>query len=414
MKKTAFLFITIWSIAAVAMAQIETPSDVRDRLGIYVWGKLAESADPLVAAIADPLVAAIEDVKSIGANKATRTSMGPYWDPRGANARESQFLPLYQKMHRADYWEFFNSFPVVMITAYDVASFSARYRLLERMSSTFLLQGKDRLEKHRISLQRIQVEPRVYRLLDLMTQNELASFLNDTTWEFRLFAYNLACEIPNGTFIISNWEAENDVFVASEDARNRYLEYIQARLDGVVAGMGDAESQGCSGKVYNAFEFVDIKALGGEWDQHTGKFSGITLAPKLRGLDFLSYSSWNSIGYMHPPHYIRASFTEAIRNIRSFARENGITGRLIICEFSVLWDIQPDGSRLKTIVDTALEEGVEYLLNWVAYDQPGNGVTVDGKWYDQSHFGKFFQNRELTPQGFSFRNILDGGMPMAR
>lgn len=337
--------------------------EIKGKLGIYVWGELAKSADPLFAAI--------EDVKSMGADQVVRTSISPYWDPRVATAGESQFLPLYQKMHRADYWEFFNSFPVVMITAYDAASYPTRYRLAEENAGRQLM-------------------------------------LREVSREFQLFAYNLACEIPNGTFIISNWEAENDVTVATEEAWNRYLEYIQARLNGVIAGREEAESSGCSGRVYNAFEFVDIKALGGEWDQQTSKFSGTTFAPRFRGLDFLSYSSWNSIGYMHPPDYVRASFTEAIRNIRSFAREHGITDKLIIGEFGELWDLYPnsENSRLETIVETSLAEGVEYLFNWVAYDQPGNGVMVGDKWYDQSHFGKLYQNRELTLQGESFRNLL--------
>lgn len=395
--------LTTLLISAVFLTANAKAENLNERVGVYAWGQLADSSDPLVTAI--------EDARILGAGKITRKSISPYWDPRGANTGGSQFLPLYQKMHRSDYWEFFNAFSVVMITAYDAASYNARYRLLNRLQPQgFSAQGSKQNETAGAALTLTQAEPRGYRLLTLMNNGEAQTLLDDAYSEFQRFAFNLACEIPNGTFIISNWEAENDVGSHNEEGWKRYVAYIQARLDGITAGRTDALNAGCRGKVYSTFEFANIKALGGGWDVDTYRPSGITFAPQLRGLDFLSYSAWSSIGYNYQIKHIRLSFQEAIRNIKLFAHENGITERLVIGEFGELWDLWPTAERTQAMIDTALSEGVEYMFNWVLYDQPGSGVWQDGVWYDQSHFGKLFQDRTLTPQGAAFQNSLVSGV----
>jgi hypothetical protein len=62
--------------------------------------------------------------------------------------------------------------------------------------------------------------------------------------------------------------------------------------------------------------------------------------------------------------------------------------------------MHPRAERLKAIVDVSIEEGVEYLFNWVLYEQPGE---TDEWGRDASHFGKFFLDRTLTPQGRAFQ-----------
>jgi hypothetical protein len=69
---------------------------------------------------------------------------------------------------------------------------------------------------------------------------------------------------------------------------------------------------------------------------------------------------------------------------------------IIIGEFGEYWDLYPNSDRLRAIVDSALDEGAEYIFNWTLYDQPGE---KDEHGRDASHFGKFTQQRELTPQG---------------
>jgi hypothetical protein len=63
--------------------------------------------------------------------------------------------------------------------------------------------------------------------------------------------------------------------------------------------------------------------------------------------------------------------------------------------------MHPTAERLKAIVDLCLDNGADYLFNWVLYDQPGQ---KDEWGRDASHFGKFRLGGSLTPQGETFRS----------
>jgi hypothetical protein len=62
---------------------------------------------------------------------------------------------------------------------------------------------------------------------------------------------------------------------------------------------------------------------------------------------------------------------------------------------------------MRALVDASIDNGVEYLFNWVLYDQPGN---KDDKGRDASHFGKYALDRTLTPQGTAFRSWFRAGL----
>ena len=125
----------------------------------------------------------------------------------------------------------------------------------------------------------------------------------------------------------------------------------------------------------------------------------------MRGLDYLSYSSWWSIGWDYDAATMKNSFRYAIQVIRDFAAQAGLPQRLIIGEFGEYWNTHPRAERLKAIVDASVEEDVEYLFNWVLYEQPGE---KDEWGRDASHFGKFFLDRTLTPQGRAFQEWFAG------
>jgi hypothetical protein len=97
---------------------------------------------------------------------------------------------------------------------------------------------------------------------------------------------------------------------------------------------------------------------------------------------------------------MKNSFHYAVQLIHGFAKQKGLPQRIIIGEFGEYWNMHPSAERLKAIVDASIDEGVEYLFNWVLYDQPGER---DEWGRDASHVGKFFLNRALTPQGAAFR-----------
>src|SRR5664279_4688755 len=74
--------------ALVLTLHAATPADYRQKLGVYVWGKLAGG-----------LPAAVTDVKRLGAAGCVRVAIGPSWDPSGKNGN----FPLDVKIRRADY-----------------------------------------------------------------------------------------------------------------------------------------------------------------------------------------------------------------------------------------------------------------------------------------------------------------------
>src|SRR5262249_49118185 len=135
----------------------------------------------------------------------------------------------------------------------------------------------------------------------------------------------------------------------------------------------------------------------------------------LQGVDFWSYSAWNSVFYVGDDGtYNSNSFHQAFATIRSACQSLGqdCASRIVIGELGFLWDFDDaNGSRLAAIVQTCLDEGARYIVSWVSYDQPGEQVEVDGVVYDQSQFGKFDQNGNLTPQGQALRNWMIFGIP---
>ena len=290
---------------------------------------------------------AAADAKQLGADRVARVYIGPSasWDPSG----KEDSSPLDVKVQRADYRVFLAAFPTVMLTAYDSANF----------------------EKYK------------WGHLD-------AEHLAATKDEFRRFSLELA-KTP-GRKIISNWEYENDCHADQWDA---CTEYYQARLDGILQGRKEAKASGLPGEILTAFEFTIVPG-------YAGKRSGIVdVGAKLHGLDFFSYSSWASIGPDFDAATMGKSFDWGVHLIREFVTKNKLPTRFIIGEFGEYWDIHPTSERMKALVDASIAAGVEYLFNWVLYDQPGN---KDDHERDASHFGKYSLDRMLTPQGKEFQS----------
>ncbi|MGP8248023.1 MAG: hypothetical protein ACLQVN_26360 [Bryobacteraceae bacterium] len=324
------------AVLLVCSLQAATPAEYRQKVGVYVWGKLASE-----------LQTAVADAKRLGADHDLRVYIGPAasWDPSGKDDNS----PLYVKVERADYHALLAAFPVVMLTAYDSASF----------------------EKYK------------WGRLD-------AAHLASTRDEFRRFTLELA-KMP-GRRIVSNWEFENDCHVDQWDACK---EYYQARLDGIRQGRKEAKALGYPGEILSAFEFTILPG-------YTGKRSGmVDVGAGLRGVDFFSYSAWASIGWDFDAPTMYKSFAWGVHVLREFAALKKLTARLIIGEFGEYWNAHPTSERMKSLVDASIDGGVEYLFDWVLYDQPGN---KDDHGRDASHFGKYTLDRKLTPQGKAFQS----------
>lgn len=323
-------------LACACSVPAAAPRDYKDKVGVYVWGKLGGGLD-----------AAAADIKRLGADHVVRVYIGPgaLWDPSG----KSENIPLDVKVRRADYRAFLAAFPVVMLTAYDSASW-------------------DHYKKERLDAQHVAA----------------------TRDEFRRFTLELA-KTP-GRRIVSNWEFENDCKAPQWPACR---EYYQARLDGVLQGRKEAKALGYPGEVLTAFEFTIVPGF-------KGRQSGLAdIATELKGLDFLSYSSWWSIAYDADAAKMYKDFAYVAGLLRSAAIERKLPTHLIIGEFGEYWNVHPHAERLKALVDASLDNGIEYLFNWVLYDQPEN---KDEWGRDASHFGKYRLDRMLTPQGEAFRH----------
>jgi len=293
------------------------------------------------------LEAAIADIKRLGADHAVRVFIGPAssWDP----AHEDDNSPLDVKVRRADYRAFLAAFPVVMLTAYDAVSADS-YKMM-RLDGAHLAATKE---------------------------------------EFRRFALELA-KTP-GRRIISNWEFEND---CREDHWDACAEYYQARLDGIQQGRTQAKMLGYPGEVLTAFEFVIVP-------DYAGRSSGLVkVGARLNGVDFFSYSSWPSITWNHNAPAVYKDFEYLAHFLHDFTKKSRLTARLIIGEFGEYWDMHPTSERMKALVDASIDNGIEYLFDWVLYDQPGN---KDDHGRDASHFGKYSLDRRLTPQGREFQS----------
>jgi hypothetical protein len=331
----------MWGVIAALLllasnAAAATPAQYRERVGVYVWGKLNGGLERAAA-----------DLKRIGADKVTRVYIGPAksWDPSGKEDNS----PLDVKARRADYRAFLAAFPVVMLTAYDSASF-------------------DQYKKGRLDAQHLAA----------------------TKDEFRRFALELA-KTP-GRKIVSNWEFEND---CRPERWAACREYYQARLAGVQQGREEARKLGYPGEILTAFEFTIVPG-------YTGKPSGLVdVGARLSGVDFFSYSSWASIGWDYDAATMYKSFEWGAHILQEFAEKNRLSQRFIVGEFGEYWDQHASAERMKALVDASIDHGFEYLFDWVLYDQPGNR---DDRGRDASHFGKFTLDGMLTPQGKAFQS----------
>jgi hypothetical protein len=353
LKKIAVFAAIMFVLCPTAYGQKLSRNDaavlLQEKLGMYPWGQLPMNSG-------DPYVVAVLDAKDLGVVAAIRVAMTPYWDPRGV----PDLRPLDQKMYRDDYWYILTNFPVVVLTAYDAASYDRRYHNRSQFSD-----------------------------------EDWATMLATVRDEFRRFALELG-KLP-GMYVVSNWESENDCTDAQWSA---CLEYYQARLDGVIAGRDEAKALGSPGNVMNGFEFflVDTGFNNGTTIRQVSGFrSALT---ELRSVDYFIYSAWEAVNANRVP--------ACLTKMHEACATAGVACQFIAGEVGVLWDHDDaEGSYLHTVLTQfAADPGVQWIFNWNEYDQPGEGVRVGDTWYDQSHWGSYDLNRSLTPQGERIKGWL--------
>lgn len=373
--------------AALLFASLVSAQTYADRVGIYAWWIV-----PRTTLEADPLSSAVERLKSLGAKRA-RFTIAPTWDPDGDRQR---FTPLPEKIQRPSYRAAVCAFPVVTLTAYDLASFTEPGPIY-------------RFERSRL------------------TELEWATVLAAVRAEFRSFGRELAliqsgCGVEGHEIRVSNWEWENDEGPHAE-GRAIYLEYLQARADGLAEGASEGRSlTGYPVKISSQAEFTDIRdSYLQRWQKEHSLPAKDPAFPEaalsLRDVPFAAYSSWRSIfhtGSIGDSRDVSAkALREDLARAKSAADEAGRT--LTIGEIGFLRDHDDaEGSVITAILRTAIESGVEGAELWVIYDQDGQGVESGGKFIDQSKFGQFTVKGEITPQGAIVRELLKQPLPAAQ
>lgn len=356
-----------------------TPAEeARQKIGVYAWGALPRAKPGEWV-----LVAAAEKAKALGA-EVLRTEISPcYWDPEGSPTR----LPLDQLVLRPDYDAVLDMFPMVILTAYDLAS-------CDETSGS----------------------PQ-YRAAALSPETLRA--VHEEWWRF---VFAVATRHPGTKVVFSNWEGEND---AIDQQWPGYLDYIRARLFAARDARDAAKQWGYPGEVYSAFEFIHLKTgYQSPWPLADGTLppprtvSGLVSAFDLRDdagnflWDFLSYSSWDSIAHTEDRSRNPRTFREAFQTIRDACAEAGgdCAQHIIIGEVGYLRNYDDESSSaLADIFRVCLEENAQYVVNWVLADQPGQ-VDSYGFGVDESKFGKFTVDGELTPQGVALADWYRNGI----
>jgi len=348
-------------------------------LGVYIWGDLPQTINPLKTAVDDAL--------SLGV-KTVRITLSPcFWDPKGILSNPQ---PLYNQILRDDYSYVFRNFSTVMATIYplsicDFNSGQPYYRLSP----------------------------------DIIPETRWQEILNNVYNEIKQTVITAKINYPNTTIIWSNWEIEND---CQDNQWQRCVEYQRTRLKAIKDASLEVQNFGGNGMHYSAIEFILLeKNWVPSWIPEWGppppprQNSGlITAVEDLKGLwDFISYSSWGSIYYTEDPDWRpNKKFASAFNIIRQACYNAGIdcSDKIIIGEVGTLYDQDTNNSLLYEAISTSIKESAKFIYNWNLYDQITKGtlITPDGKQYDQSKFGKFDLNRILTPQGKAFKEWFLG------
>lgn len=371
MKKTAILLIAVWSIATMALAQIETPSGIKDRFGFYHWD------GTYLAKTSEPLLEGAQRVKESG-SRVINIVLSPYWDYNLGERFESSSLTL--RARRADYTATLcdPAFSTILITVFDWASYPKKFLNLPQDS-----------ELRRRFLEGVS--------------NEIANLVV-------YIATTCNGQIKN--IIIKDWETEHTMGVTYDQSTDLsqsqtdtakwqdYLEYIVARQHGVEQGRRRAEESGMTTvRFYNAVETVNIYPL---FDVMPKEDSILwQMSQKNIGVDLVSFSGWQAIWGADP---LSAYFNmkTALKKVADFIQSNGIAQKMFLGEAGIL---DSYNSELLRYIYDAVEENPDVVLmvKWNLYNVESAG------WLGV--FGNYDAFGRITPQGVFMTELLNGRLP---
>src|SRR5690349_355586 len=111
-KFAAFLGCLAGLLICSPLSRAATPEQIRQKLGIYIWGRVPD------------LAVAASDAERLGTRNAVRVFIGPWSDNP---SYQTDLRPLAQKLTSPGYRKLFSDFPVIMLTAYDSVSYAREY-----------------------------------------------------------------------------------------------------------------------------------------------------------------------------------------------------------------------------------------------------------------------------------------------
>jgi hypothetical protein len=112
------------------------------------------------------------------------------------------------------------------------------------------------------------------------------------------------------------------------------------------------------------------------------------------------------------PKVNATSYANAFDTIRSACSAAGFScdDKIVVGEVGTLRNLDPQSELLGSAAWESLRQDAQYVINWVLADQPGEGVTVDGVFYDQSQWGKYDAAGAITSQGLDVAGWYAGGI----
>lgn len=380
------------SIAVNALAQAPaannnrrvTAEDWKARFGLFNWGP-----SPYIGS--GNLNSGNSDIKFLGVRNSA-SAMSPVWDPDPSTYPDNDLRPLSVKADRPDYDAWVRGHApgaIVGIVVYDSTSYDPA------------------------------ISDMRYRHRELYTNDEWTQYLSKVYTESSDFAYEMMQKSvdPVGQsprrIVAMSWEGNHDA-PRVQDWRNMdgtpgpYPEYLRTRNAGYKAGRTRAVAEGIPGSFeiemevmtidpsYNPDGIYDPTATPGIADYQE-------MLATIPDVDIWGYSSWltTSLVYYEPDQVeaMKAGMKQALAEMQRLCKVAQYSScRLAVQEFGYLYD-QPNAATVyQDGMEAALEEGAEFIMGWVTYNDPSQGRL--------ENFGSFDENGLITPQGELIQNIM--------
>lgn len=187
--------------------------------------------------------------------------------------------------------------------------------------------------------------------------------------------FRLGAELINNynkTFIILNWEGDHH-FSQYFGARDSFVSWIQSRAEGVAAARNNFPF--APGRIYSGLEFNCVENIGGPCgDPGSGTPIVVDYVAPRVAVDYLSYSSWGSIG--GPASGLPAAIQGAVSTIVTKANTRYVPDGIVYGAANVILGeygfhqqqlgVFTAADKVTAMFGAAESAGVSYAIYWQA------------------------------------------------